>query len=159
MRRCSHLSSERRLAISRSEYSRGFGVHIFLSRMNDRRETGHRQFVHPSRSFPFSIVCIRCHPTSSWCHSSLHLSRQQSLNRQSMINNNIFQHFEIEGETERSGAHWRNLSKQNVLRNSGTIILLPNRSGLHQNFHCLFERTPHQCSSRGSIDAVTSDGH
>jgi hypothetical protein len=56
-----------------------------------------------------------------------------------MIYNRVLQHVNVESHVESSGPHGRHLPKHHVFCNTMAVVLFSNRSGLHQNFHRLFE--------------------
>ncbi len=54
------------------------------------------------------------------------------------------------------GAIWPSIT---FFRNATTVIELTDGSGFEENLDRLFERTPHERTSVGTVDAVTSDGN
>ena len=76
-----------------------------------------------------------------------------------MVHDCIFQHVNVECYLECTSAHRCHLTEHNVLRDTVTVVLLPNSSRLHQNFDSLLERTSHEGTSISTIDSMSCDGH
>lgn len=84
---------------------------------------------------------------------------EHRLDGQSVVNNDVLEHLEVETDVKRAGTHVSDLSKENVLGHTPAIVHVSHSGSLHQDLNGLLEGASRESTGVGSIDTVSGDRH
>lgn len=62
---------------------------------------------------------------------------------QTVIDDSIFQHIDVQCDVESTCTHWRELAEHNVFCDAVAIVLFTDSRCFHQNLHRFLERATH----------------